>query len=200
MHHMHVHFDPRAEHADRIGNAVLAIDQKMLADRMDDMILRRQVDRLGVLDHVLHVFLGNFTIGRNDRMHSAIIEPTEMTARNPEVNTSNLDVGHLLRLNNGLAHILFSQRRIGNFPFADATRAGLAQSDDVKRTLGVEFADDRAHFGRADFQPNNNRGWIKHAFSSRAKVSGVWVRRAGPRLDPASTPGYCWSLPDRASL
>ena len=44
----------------------------MLADGMNNTIVNRKIDRFRVLDDVLHVFLRDFALGRNDRMHAVI--------------------------------------------------------------------------------------------------------------------------------
>ena len=61
--HMHVHIHFRTEHADRILNAALAIDEEVLANDVDHVVLGRQVDGLGVFDRVLHVLIGDFAVG-----------------------------------------------------------------------------------------------------------------------------------------
>ena len=89
-------------------------------------------------------------------MNAPIIEAAQMAAGHSEINAADLNVRHLLGLDNRLAHILFGKRRIGDLTFADAARAGLSQPDDVQRAFAAKFADHRANFGCADFQANNN--------------------------------------------
>ena len=108
---VNVHFQPRAEHADGIGDAVLAVHEKMLADGVDDVVFRGQIDRLGVLDHVLHVVLGNFAVGGNHRMHAAIVEAADVAAGHAEINVADFHVGHLLGLDDGVAHVLLGLGR-----------------------------------------------------------------------------------------
>src|SRR5207302_5197029 len=83
--HMHVHIHFRAEHADRILNAVLAIHAEVLANDVDHVILGRQVDGLGVFDRVLHVFVGDLAVGGNDRMHAAIVKAAQMPATDAKI-------------------------------------------------------------------------------------------------------------------
>ncbi len=172
MHDVHVHLDARAEHAHRVGDAVLPVHQEMLADGVDDMVLGGQVDRLGVLDHVLHVVFRNLAVGGDDRMHAAVVEAAQVAAGDAEIDAADLDIGHLLGLHNGVAHVLLGRRRIGDFAFAHAARARLAQADDVERAIGAEFADHGADLGRADFQSDDDRGGIKHVSSWGVRV---WV-------------------------
>ena len=109
MHDMHVHLDARAEHAHRVGDAVLAVHQKMLADGVDDVVLGGQVDRLGVLDHVLHVVFRDLAVGGDDRMHAAIVEAAQVAAGDAEIDAADFDIGHLLGLDDGVAHVLLGQ-------------------------------------------------------------------------------------------
>ena len=61
----------------------------------------------------------------------AIVEAAQVAARHAEVNTPDLDIGHLLRFDDGVAHVLFGQRRVGDFAFANAAGARLAEADDI---------------------------------------------------------------------
>ena len=103
---VHIHFQARAQHADRVGDAVLAVHEKVLADGVDDVVFGGQIDRLGVLDHVLHVVLGNFAVGGDHRMHAAVVEAADVAAGHAEINVADFHVGHLLGLDNGVAHVL----------------------------------------------------------------------------------------------
>src|SRR5438128_1291178 len=130
MNNMNVHFHSSAEHAHGIGDAILAIHEEMLADRVDDMILRREIDRFGIFDDVLDIFFRDFAIGGNDGMDAAIIEPAQVAAGNTEEDAADFDISHLLGFNDGVADIFFGHLRIGNFTLANAAGAGLAKSDD----------------------------------------------------------------------
>src|SRR3954470_22836420 len=101
---MHIHLDPGAEHPDRVNDAILAINEKMLPNRMDNMVLRRKIDGFGVLDDVLHVILGNFAIRRDDRMDSAIVEAAQMAPSHAKINAANFNIGHLLGFDDGMTN------------------------------------------------------------------------------------------------
>src|ERR1035437_4816512 len=165
MHDMHIHLDARAEHAHRIGDAVLPVHEKMLANGVDDMVLGGEVDCFGVLDHVLHVILRNLTVGGHNGVHAAIVETAQMAARHAEINTADFGIGHLLGFDNSLAHVLFGQLRISDFAFAHPAGARLAHTDDIQRAIGGEFANNSADLGGADFQSHDDRRSTKHVFS-----------------------------------
>src|SRR6266404_5484807 len=99
-------------------------------------------------------------------MNTTIIEPAQVAAGHTEVNTPNLNIGHLLGLDDCVADVLFGHWRVANFPLTNTTRARLTQSNNVQRAIRAEVADDSADFGSADFQSDDNRrGRIKHVFS-----------------------------------
>ena len=159
MNHVHVHFQPRTKHADRIGDAILAVHKKMLADGVNDAVFRGQINCFGVLDHVLDIVVGNFTVGGHHRMHAAIIETTYVRTGDTEINVPDLDIGHLLGLDDGIADVLLGLGRINDLAFAHTAGARLAEADDVQAAagrVGVSFADDGAYLGRADFQTDND--------------------------------------------
>src|SRR5947209_3879900 len=105
MHDVDIHLHAGAKHADGIGDAVLAVHEKMLSNRMDDVVLGGEVDRLGVLDDVLNIFLANFTVGGSDGMDAAIVEAAQMAGGHAQVEDANFDVHHLLGFNNGGAYV-----------------------------------------------------------------------------------------------
>ena len=138
----------------------------MLPDGVHHVVFRGQVDRLRVLDHVFEVLGCNFPVRGNHRMHAAIGEPANMPAGHAEIDAADFHIRHLLGFDDGVADVFRRGRRVGNFAFAHPTRARLPQADDIQGAGCIHFPDDRADFGRADFQTDNDRGRrIKH-FSS----------------------------------
>src|SRR5262245_33838543 len=170
----------------------------MLADGMHDAMVRRQIDRLGVLDHIVHILLRDLAVGRNNWMHTAIVEAAKVTTRYAEVHTANLHIRHLFGLHDRIAHVFGSYGRVGDLAFAHAARARLADPDNIQRPGGIRFTDHRAHLGRADFQSNDDGRGIKHSFSCRVRISPVWPGPERPHSLPASVPGCCSTPTSRA--
>ncbi len=110
----------------------LGIHLEVLADGVDDRVVHRQIDRLGVLDHVLHVLLRDLAVGGNDGVDAVIVEAADMVAGHAQIDAADFHVGHLLRFDDGVAHILLGQRGVGDLPLAHAAGAGLAHADDVQ--------------------------------------------------------------------
>ena len=67
-----IHLDAGAEHADGVGNTILAVHEEMLPNRMDHVVLSRQVDGLGVLDDVLDIVFRNLAVGRDHGVHAPV--------------------------------------------------------------------------------------------------------------------------------
>ncbi|MPN53041.1 hypothetical protein SDC9_200704 [bioreactor metagenome] len=65
-------------------------------------------------------------------MDAAIIEASEVSARDAQVHAANLHIGHLFGLNNRLPDVFLRQRRVNDLAFAHAARAGLAEADYVE--------------------------------------------------------------------
>src|SRR5882762_8063792 len=132
-------------------------------------------------------------------MHAAIVKAAQVPATDAKINAANLHVGHLLRLDDGIANILARERRINDLAFAHAARAALADADDTERAGVVDFANDGADFRRTHFQTDNDRGLIKHVYSCWVRLSWVWAPRAAPERLRARALGRCWSPTGRAS-
>src|SRR5262245_60784021 len=109
---MYVHFQTRPKHSGRISDPVLSIDTKVLADDMDDTVLGWQSDRLGILDHVLHILVADLPVGRNHRMETAIVKSANVASGHAEINAANLHIGHLLSFYDGIADVLTNRSRI----------------------------------------------------------------------------------------
>ena len=95
----------------------------MLADGVNDRVFGGQIDGLGIFDDVLHVVLGNFAVGGNHRMHAAIVEAADVPAGHAEINAADFHVGHLLGLDDGVAHVFLGQRGVRDLALAHAARA-----------------------------------------------------------------------------
>ena len=79
-------------------------------------------------------------------MHAAVVEAAQMRAGHAEINAADLHVGHLLGLDDGVAHAFLGERRVHDLALAHPARGRLAEADDIQRAIGVLFADDRADF------------------------------------------------------
>ncbi len=93
---MYFHFQANAAHADGLAHVFLAVDDELLRHRMQQLLVGRDVDRLGRFDHARHIGGGDFLV--LDRDHATRIEAANMAARDAGVDIADLAVGHQLRL------------------------------------------------------------------------------------------------------
>ena len=177
-----IHFEPRAEHPDGIGDAVLAVHKKMLADGVDDIVLGREIDGLGVFDDILNVVVGNLAVGGNHGMDAAVVEAADVAAGDAEINIADFRAGHVFGLDDGVPHVLLGLFRVHDFALADAARTRLAEADDVQRAVGGLFADHGADFRRANFQTDNDVRVVKHFSSALVQVLSFSAQPTGAAL------------------
>ena len=103
-----------------------------------------------------------------------------MGAGHAEIDPADFHIGHFFRLHNGVMDGFLRLGGIHDFALADAGGGGLAEADDVKGALGVEFAHDDTDFGGAYLQTDNEVGIVKHGSS----VNGGGISAGGA---PAGT-------------
>src|SRR5215831_12691341 len=105
---MDINFHPGTQHADRIGDAILAVHQEMLTNRMNDVVLGCEIDCFCVLNNILNVHFRDLAVSRNNGMNASVVEAAKVTSSDAQVNTANLDIGHLLSLHDGVTNVLLA--------------------------------------------------------------------------------------------
>ena len=76
---------------------------------MHNGVIAWQVDCLGVFNDILNIGVGDFAIGRDDRMHAGVVEAPHVAAAHAEKNGTNLDIRHVLGLDDCVPHVLLNQ-------------------------------------------------------------------------------------------
>src|SRR5687768_7329811 len=122
---------------------------------MHDAIFGGDVDRFGVANRVLHIFFHDLAIVGSDGMKTAIVEAAHVAASDAEINAADFGVGGLLSFDDCVANVFGGGIGVDDFAFAHAARTRLAKADDVESSLVADLADDRADFGGADVQSND---------------------------------------------
>ena len=142
---VHVHLDLGPQHSFRVENAVLPVYAKVLPDDMDHRVVGREVDRLGILDDILNVGAGDFPIRRHHRVNPSVVKTADVAAGDAEEYRSNLDVRHLLGLDDGVTHVLLGQSNVNDFTLANAAGLGLAKADNVDGLVFAHFPHSNTH-------------------------------------------------------
>ena len=81
---MNVRLDLATQHAGWVVGDLDPIDANTLANRVQDCVLSRQGDGLGIVGGIGHILRGDQTVVRRDRMHSGVIKSLNVAAGDPE--------------------------------------------------------------------------------------------------------------------
>ena len=162
MDDMQIHFQPGTVHADWVGDAAFALHHKMLPNIQDERVVHRQVDGLGVVEHILHIFLRDLVVGGHHAVKAVIIETLDVTAGHCHKHAADFHIGHLFGFGHGDTHVFFNRLGVDDLTFAHTLGLRLTNANDVQRAVGLLFADHDADFRSADFQTGNDVGFLKH--------------------------------------
>ena len=91
---VHLGFEPHAGHADGIADAFLPVDDEFLRQHVQDLLVRRDRDGLGRVDHVLDVDVAHLAVA--DRDHAVRIEAAHVAAGDAGEHRADLAAGHEL--------------------------------------------------------------------------------------------------------
>ena len=69
-----VHVEPLAEHADRVADVVLAVDDEEARDVVQDLAVRREAERFRAFHRALDVLFGDRPLLAGDRDDAAVVE------------------------------------------------------------------------------------------------------------------------------
>lgn len=126
---VHLHFQADAAHADRLAHVLLAIDDEFLREDVQDLLVGRDVDRLGGLDHARHV--GRRDLLVLDRHHAARVEAADVAAGDAREDLADLAVGHQLRFFERFLDRLDGRLDVDDHAFLQPLGLGLAHADDL---------------------------------------------------------------------
>ena len=87
---------PYTGEANRILDPFLIIDGKLLRQHMQHAQLVGEANRLGGVDHVVHILLSHLFIG--DGHHTGLVAAINMLAGQPQIDRADLAICHHLGL------------------------------------------------------------------------------------------------------
>ena len=93
---MHLGRHPYTGETNRILDPFLIVDGKLLRQHVQHPQFIREANRLGGVDHVVHVFLSHLFVG--DGYHAGLVAAVDMLAGQAEVNRADLAIRHHLGL------------------------------------------------------------------------------------------------------
>ena len=98
---MNMRFHLATQHARRVVGDLDPIDADALADRVQDGVLGRQGNGLGVVGGIGHILRGDQAVVRRHWMHSGVIKSLNMAAGDPQEQIPDCHLGLLLGIAQG---------------------------------------------------------------------------------------------------
>ena len=144
----------------------MAIDKEMLPDGVDDDVVHRDIDGLGVEEDVAHFLFADLAIFVRHDHAAAIVETPDVSAADARKDIVHLNPRAILRRDDGVLDILHGRFDVDDLAFAHAFRSRLTDSDHLNVAAVEHFADDRAHLRGAHFQPYDDAFFCQHVAES----------------------------------
>ena len=124
---VHLGLEAHARHADRIADALLAVDDELLRQHVQDLLVGGDGDRLGRIDHVLDVAVGDLRSRIAD--HAVGVEAAHVAAGDAGVHRVDLAAGHELGFLHRALDRLHRRLDVDHHAFLQAARGLRAQAD-----------------------------------------------------------------------
>ena len=173
-HEIHLHFEPRPRHADRIGDPFLLVDDVFLGDVVQQLVIAAQRDGARDFVHPRHVLRGDlFPAHRHDTGRAAC---GDVLTRDTAGHVGHARAGHPLgvleRGGNGA-------RRLVDVAHDAPAHAAVFREPDAKnlgerraRQIARQLRDHRAGLGAAEIEPGDEA-----AIGHEVRAPGDVVRR-----------------------
>ncbi len=142
-HDVHLDLEANAAHADGLADIFLVVDDEFLRHRMQQLLVGRNVDRLGRFDHPCHIGRVDFLV--LDRNHAAGVETPDMATGDASPDVTDLAVGHQLGLLERPLYRLDRGLNIDHDALFEALRFALAETDDLVTAVRQYLGDHSDH-------------------------------------------------------
>jgi len=150
-----VHLDLKSDaaHADWFAHIFLAIDNKFLRYGMQQLLIGRNIDRLGRFNNARDVRCADFLV--LDRHHAAGIEAANMAAGDPGIDIADLAIGHQLGLFQRALDRFHGGFDVHHHAFFQTLGFSLAQADHFMAPIRQYLGYHRHHFRGADVETDD---------------------------------------------
>ena len=162
-HQMDHHLQAGAEHAERIVDPALLVDDELLRDGVQDLAVGRQGGRLRRVEHALDVLAGDLAVLAGDADHAARVDAADVGAGDADVGAGDLDAGHHLGLLARRLERLDGGLDVDDVPLAGAAVGGQPLADDLDAAFVVALADEHPHLGGPDVDTDEVRFRFGHS-------------------------------------
>ena len=115
-----IHFEARADHADRIEDAGLLVEDELARQQVENLAIGRQRDGARALDGGAHIVAGDLAHAVAQLESAVGVEPANMRAAHAHDALVDVDARHALGLLVGGAHRFGRRTQLGDQPLAHA--------------------------------------------------------------------------------
>jgi hypothetical protein len=189
---VHLGLEAHAGHPDRIADSLLAVDDEFLRQHVQDLLVGRDGDRLGRVDHVLDIGGLDFLVA--DRNHAVRVEAAHVAASDARVDRVDLAAGHQLGFLDGALYRLHRRFDVDHHTALETARRLRADADDLDAAVGRDLSDQDHHFRGADVESDDELsfGFLRHAnsvhqpsgLSSSSSTAATLVPPRQPTANP----------------
>jgi len=129
---------------------ILAVDDVFLRQHVQDLLIGGNGDRLGRIDHPLHVALHHLLVLDGD--DAVRVEAADVAAGDAGIHRMNFASRHQLGLFHRALDRLHGRFDVDHDPFFEAPRRMAADADDLQGAVRFDLADDGDDFAGADVE------------------------------------------------
>ena len=142
---MNKSFEPRTVHPDRLGDSVLAVNDKFLRQAADDLPSRRQRHCARRIYRPIGVFVGDLFFDTRDGDYSVLIFSAQMLTRKIYGRGIDLKPAHAFGFADGFSDRFRNVFRRRDNASPQAFGFGFTDANDVHFSVGRRLADDASH-------------------------------------------------------
>ena len=150
---VHTRLEAHATHADRMADALLAVDHVILRFQVKPLLVRRDGHRARRLDDMLAVGLGHFLVA--DRHDAVRVQAADMAAGDSRVDRTDLAAGHQFGFLDGALDRLHRRFNVDDHATLEAVRGMRADAHDLDRLAGLMLADNGDDLRGANVEADN---------------------------------------------
>ena len=154
--------EPQRAHAERVLDALLAVDDEAAPLDVEDLAVRRDRDRAGDLDGAVDVLAGDLAMVRGDRDLAGRVDALDVLAADADEGAVDLParqpLGPLDRVRDRADGLV----DVDDHALLEAGRGHGAVADDRQPAVAADLADERADLARADVDADEDRFPFHH--------------------------------------
>ena len=147
-----VDFQAAAGHADRIVDALLAVNGEIARQRVDDLAVAGEIDDLARVDHAPDVARGDFAVVARNGDDGTVVRAADVVAGDADENFVEVDPGHALGLFGCRLDRFDRLVEVDDDALAHSQGRRFADADDFEPGGAVD-GNDRTGLGRSDIEP-----------------------------------------------